>query len=185
MVQAKAIGALASLNNKKYLSIFEKGLNSPSYSVQGNSAYAIAKIAPERAKALLDQIDLDNAGEELILMMMPTIVENKQEKHQAAIASTVAFYPFLKYQNPEQGAVAEKGFNWIMDTDNLKAVQNLTKVLHQVKSQIGDNVQAKMIIVGMLKDGLARKINLLKNSQKSESLNKQVELLNKAIEFYQ
>ena len=185
LVQAKAIGALASLNNKKYLSIFEKGLNSPSYSVQGNSAYAIAKIAPERAKALLDQIDLDNAGEELILMMMPTIVENKQEKHQAAIASTVAFYPFLKYQNPEQGAVAEKGFNWIMDTDNLKAVQNLTKVLHQVKSQIGDNVQAKMIIVGMLKDGLARKINLLKNSQKSESLNKQVELLNKAIEFYQ
>ncbi len=32
-----------------------------------------------------------------------------------------------------------------MDSDNTKAVHNLTKVLGQAKSQIGDNVQAKMM----------------------------------------
>ena len=184
LVQAKAIGKLAELGNKKYLPIFEKGIQSASYSVQGNSAYGIAKINPENSKKLLENIDLENANEDLITLLLPTIVENKMEKHQTAIASTVAFYPFLAFQKPDLGKVSEDGFNWIMDSDNIQAVAKLTKILRQVKSHINDNIQAKSIIYNMLKSGVERKISALKDNPKSESLNKQIELLHQVIEIY-
>ena len=184
LVQAKAIGKLAELGNKKYLPIFEKGIQSVSYSVQGNSAYGIAKIDSVNSKSLLEKIDLESTNEDLITLLLPTIVNNKMEKHQVAIASTVAFYPFLSFQKPDLGKVSEDGFNWIMDSDNTQAVVKLTKILKQVKSHINDNIQAKSVIYNMLKSGLERKISVLKNNPKSESLNKQIELLHQVIEIY-
>ena len=184
LVQAKAIGKLAELGNKKYLPIFEKGIQSVSYSVQGNSAYGIAKIDSANSKSLLEKIDLENANEDLITLLLPTIVNNKMEKHQVAIASTVAFYPFLAFQKPDLGKVSEDGFNWIMDSDNTQAVAKLTKILKQVKSHINDNIQAKSIIYNMLRSGVERKISALKDNPKSESLNKQIELLHQVIEIY-
>ena len=184
LVQAKAIGKLAELGNKKYLPIFEKGIQSVSYSVQGNSAYGIAKIDSANSKSLLEKIDLESANEDLITLLLPTIVNNKMEKHQVAIASTVAFYPFLAFQKPDLGKVSEDGFNWIMDSDNIQAVAKLTKILRQVKSHINDNIQAKSIIYNMLKSGVERKISALKDNPKSENLNKQIELLHQVIEIY-
>ena len=102
-----------------------------------------------------------------------------------AIASTVAFYPFLKFQNPELGTVAEEGYNWIMTSDNLKATENITKILTQVKGQIGDNPQAKMMIVQILRDGLAKKMAVLKANPSSTTINQQVDAINKAIQAYQ
>lgn len=184
LVQAKAIGKLAELGNKKYLPIFEKGIQSVSYSVQGNSAYGIAKIDSANSKSLLEKIDLESANEDLITLLLPTIVNNKMEKHQVTIASTVAFYPFLAFQKPDLGKVSEDGFNWIMDSDNIQAVAKLTKILRQVKSHINDNIQAKSIIYNMLKSGVERKISALKDNPKSENLNKQIELLHQVIEIY-
>ena len=102
----------------------------------------------------------------------------------SAIAQTAAFYPFLKFQNPTLGAAAEDGFNWIMSSDNLKATQNVTKVLTQVKGQIGENPQAKMMIVQILKDGLAKKMQVLKANPSSTTINQQIDAINKAIEAY-
>ncbi|MPN26635.1 hypothetical protein SDC9_174060 [bioreactor metagenome] len=101
-----------------------------------------------------------------------------------AIAQTAAFYPFIKFQNPELGASAEEAFNWIMNSDNLKATENLTKVLTQVKSQIGQNPQAKMMIVQILKEGLAKKMQVLKANPSSPTINAQIDAINKAIEAY-
>jgi aminopeptidase N len=48
-----------------------------------------------------------------------------------------------------------------------------------------DNPQAKMMMVQMLKDGLSKKMELLKqNPQNAASINKQIDVLNKAIENY-
>lgn len=52
-----------------------------------------------------------------------------------------------------------------------------------MKSQISNSLQVKMMITNMLKTGLERKLKVL-DKPKSESLNKQVDLLNKAIEAY-
>lgn len=184
LVQSAAISALAKTKDKKYLPLFEKGMNAVSNSVKASSLTGISAVDPARVVALADKIDLEGASDELIAELLPVIVKNKIEKQMPAIASTAAFYPFLKFQNPELGASAEEGFNWIMNSDNLKATENVTKVLTQVKSQIGENPQAKMMIMQILKDGLAKKMAVLKANPSSPTVNQQVDLINKAIEAY-
>ena len=184
LVQGAAISALGKIKDKKYLPLFEKGMNAVSNSVKANSLAGIAAVDPSRIASLADKIDLEGADEEVISELMPIIVKNKIEKQMAAIASTAAFYPFIKFQKPELGAVAEEGFNWIMSSDNLKATENMTKVLTQVKSQIGQNPQAKMMIVQILKEGLAKKMSVLKANPSSSTINQQIDLINKTIEAY-
>mgnify|MGYP003583863363 CR=1 FL=1 len=184
LVQSAAISALAKTKDKKYLPLFEKGINAVSNSVKGSSLTGISLVDPAKVASLADKIDLEGASDDLISELLPVIVKNKIEKQMPAIASTAAFYPFIKFQNPELGASAEDGFNWIMSSDNLKATENVTKVLTQVKKQIGENPQAKMMILQILKDGLAKKMTVLKANPSSPTINQQVDALNKAIEAY-
>lgn len=185
LVQAAAISALAKTKDKKYMPIFEKGTNAVSNSVKGSSVGAVIAIDPAKAAAYADKIDLEGASETLAAQMLPIIVKNKVASQIANIAQFAAFYPFIKFQNPELGKSAEDGFNWIMTSDNVKATESITKILGQAKGQIGENPQVKMMISQMLKDGLNKKMDLLKqNPQNAASINKQIDLLNKAIEDY-
>lgn len=184
LVQSAAISALAKTKDKKYLPLFEKGMNAISNSVKGSSLSGISLVDPAKVATLADKIDLESASEDLISELLPVIVKNKIEKQMPAIASTAAFYPFIKFQNPELGAAAEEGFNWIMSSDNVKATENVTKILTQVKKQIGENPQAKMMILQILKDGLAKKMTVLKANPSSPTINQQIDALNKAIEAY-
>lgn len=185
LVQAAAISALAKTKDKKYMSIFEKGTNAVSNAVKGSSVGAVIAIDPAKAVAYADKIDLEGASETLAAQMLPIIVKNKVSSQMANIAQFAAFYPFIKFQNPELGKSAEEGFNWIMTSDNLKATESITKILGQAKGQIGENPQVKMMISQMLKDGLNKKMDLLKqNPQSTASINKQIDALNKAIEDF-
>ena len=184
LVQGAAISALAKTKDKKYLPVFEKGLNAVSNSVKANSLTGIAAVDPARVSTLAENIDLEGASDDLIGELLPVIVKNKIVKQMPAIASTAAFYPFIKFQNSDLGASAEDGFNWIMSSDNLKATENLTKILGQAKSQIGNNPQAKMMIVQILQDGLLKKMQVLKANPSSKTINAQIDLINKTIEAY-
>lgn len=185
LVQGAAIAALAKTKDKKYLPIFEKGVNAVSNSVKANSVAAVLGVDPSKANTLADKIDLEGASEDLLTQMLPIIVKNKVTSQMANISSLVAFYPFIKFQNPELGKTAEEGYNWIMNSDNLKATQSITKILGQAKGQMGENPQVKMMISQMLRDGLAKKMELLKqNPQKASSINPQIDAINKAIESF-
>lgn len=186
LVQGAAIAALAKTKDKKYLPIFEKGVSAISNSVKGNSLAAIVAVDPSRVSALADKIDLKGASDDLLAQLLPVVVKNRVTSQMGNMASVVAFYPFIKFQNPELGKSAEEGFNWIMTSDNLKATESITKLLGQAKGQVAQNPQAKMMIVQMLKDGLSKKMELLKqNPQNASSINKQIDALNKAIADYQ
>lgn len=184
LVQAAAINALSKTKNNKYLPIYEKGINAVSNSVKGNSLAALAVVAPERIQSLASKIDLSNASETLITTLLPTIVKNKIESQMPNISNIVAFYPFIKFQDPELGTVSEEGFNWIMSSNNLKATKNIAKILTQAKSQMPDNPQVKMMISQMLKDGINKKMEVLKADPKNDSLHQQVEVLNQVSELY-
>ena len=184
LVQAAAISALVKTKNAKYSSIYEKGLNAVSNAVKGASLAGIAELDPTKAAASIEKIDLDGASDDLISKLLPIIVKNKIEKQMPAIGTTVAFYPFIKFQNPTLGKSAEEGYNWIMSSDNLKATEKITKVLQQAKSQMPDNPQVKMMIVQMLKDGLAKKMDVLKANPNSATINQQIDAINKAIEAF-
>ncbi|QIY82444.1 M1 family peptidase [Chryseobacterium sp. NEB161] len=184
LVQAAAVSALAKTKNAKYTPLFEKGINGVSNAVKASSLAGIAETDPTKVAALLDKIDLDNASDDLISKLLPIIVKNKSEKQMPAIGTTVAFYPFIKFQNPTLGKSAEEGYNWIMSSDNLKATEKVTKILVQAKSQMPDNPQVKMMISQMLKDGLAKKMEVLKNNPNSPTVNQQIDAINKAIEAF-
>jgi aminopeptidase N len=185
LVQGAAIAALAKTKDKKYLPVFEKGVNAVSNSVKANSVAAVLAADPSKANTLADKIDLQGASDELLSQMLPIIVKNKVTSQMSNIAQLVAFYPFLKFQNPELGKSAEEGYNWIMTSDNLKATESITKILGQAKGQMGENPQVKMMISQMLRDGLTKKMELLKqNPQKASSINPQIDAINKAIENF-
>lgn len=184
LVQAAAISALVKTKNAKYTSIYEKGLNAVSNAVKGSSLAGVAEIDPTKAAASIEKIDLDGASDDLISKLLPIIVKNKVEKQMPAIGTTVAFYPFIKFQDPTLGKSAEEGYNWIMSSDNLKATEKVTKVLVQAKSQMPDNPQVKMMIVQMLKDGLNKKMEVLKNNPNSPTINQQIDAINKTIEAF-
>ncbi|WP_223599252.1 M1 family metallopeptidase [Chryseobacterium sp. GVT01B] len=185
LTQAAAITALGKTKDKKYLPLFEKGINAVSNAVKGISMSALLTIDPSRANGLADKIDMKGASDELRAQLLPIIVKNKITSQIENIAPLATFYPFIKFQNPELGKSAEDGFNWIMTSDNLKATESITKIAGYAKNQMADNPQAKMMMVQMLKDGLSKKIELLKkNPQNAASINKQIDVLNKAIENY-
>lgn len=184
LVQAAAISALAKTKDRKYLAVFEKGMTAISKSVKANSLVGIANIDPARAAKLAETFDLEGVDEDAINALMPLIVEHKIKAQMPAIAAAAAFYPFLKFQDPKLGAAAEDAYQWIMSSDNLKATENITKVLTQVKGQLGENAQAKMMIVQILNDGLMKKMAALKANPSSATLNRQIDLLNAAIAAY-
>ncbi|WP_250255412.1 M1 family metallopeptidase [Chryseobacterium sp. Marseille-Q3244] len=185
LTQAAAIAALAKTKDKKYLPLFEKGMGAVSNAVKRSSLGAILTNDPSKANSLADKIDLDGASDDLQAQLLPIIVKNKVISQMPKIAPLAAFYPFIKFQNPELGKSAEEGYNWIMSSDNLKATESVTKILGYAKNQIGDNPQAKMMVVQMLKDGLSKKMELLKqNPQNAASINKQIDIINKTIENY-
>ncbi|MDQ0067395.1 M1 family metallopeptidase [Chryseobacterium lathyri] len=185
LVQAAAISALAKTKDKKYLPLFEKGVNAVSNAVKGTSLSAVVAIDPSKANTLADKIDLEGASDELLGQLLPVIVKNKVTSQMSNITPLVAFYPFIKFQNPELGKSAEEGYNWIMSSDNLKATENITKIISHAKGEMGDNPQVKMMISQMLKDGLSKKMELLRqNPQSAASINKQIDAINKAIEDF-
>jgi aminopeptidase N len=185
LTQAAAIAALGKIKDKKYLPLFEKGVNAISNAVKGSSMGALLSIDPSKANNLADKIDMKGASDELQAQLLPIIVKNKITSQIENIAPLATFYPFIKFQNPELGKAAEDGFNWIMTSDNLKATESITKIAGYAKNQMADNPQAKMMIVQMLKDGLSKKMELLKqNPQNAASINKQIDVINKAIENY-
>lgn len=185
LVQGAAVAALAKTNDKKYLSVFENGINSVSNSVKGNSVAALMAIDPSRASAFADKIDLEGASEKMLSQMLPVVVKNKIQSQMVNIVPIVTFYPFIKFQDPELGKSAEEGFNWIMSTDSPAATTAITRLLGQAKGQLGDNPQVKMMISQMLKDGLAKKMEVLKqNPQKAASINAQIDALNVAIKDF-
>ncbi|WP_426481988.1 M1 family metallopeptidase [Chryseobacterium sp. R2ACT005] len=185
LTQAAAIAALGKTKDKKYLPLFEKGVNAVSNAVKGSSMGALLSIDPSKANNLADKIDVKGASDELQAQLLPIIVKNKITSQIENIAPLATFYPFIKFQNPELGKAAEDGFNWIMTSDNLKATESITKIAGYAKNQMADNPQAKMMIVQMLKDGLSKKMELLKqNPQNAASINKQIDVINKAIENY-
>ena len=185
LVQGAAIAALAKTKDKKYVRIFEKGVNAISNSVKGNSLAALISVDPAKANALAEKIDLEGASEEMLMQLLPIVVKNKVTSQMSNIAPVVAFYPFVKFQNPDLGKVAEEGYFWIMSSDNLKATESITKILGQAKNQMGENPQVKMMVSQMLRDGLAKKMELLKqNPQKASSINPQIDLINKSIESF-
>ncbi|MEJ5104886.1 M1 family metallopeptidase [Chryseobacterium sp. MYb328] len=185
LVQAAAISALVKTKNKKYLPVFEKGIGAVSNAVKTNSLLAIIATDPSKTKTLTDKIDLSEASKDVLIKMLPIVVQNKIDSQMKYTVPIVAFYPLIKPNNPELGKAAEEGFNMIMESDNIAATEGITRILDNAKAQMVKTPEIKKAIYNMLESGLNKKNELLKNNpQKKESINKQITALKQILEMY-
>ena len=184
LVKGQAILALAKTKRSKYLPIYEKGLMEVSNSVKSASLEGIIGLNPQKIKEYAEKIDLESASVEAANKLLPSIVEYKVQKLYPIIGQVVAFYPFIEMNDPKLGAIAEKGFNLIMESDDVKAMEAITKIFRNYTS-VFKEPQVRGIIVEILKNGLAKKVKLLRENPQSNSLNVQVESIQKVIDEYQ
>jgi len=184
LVRGEAISVLGKTKDKKYLSLYEDGLKSISNSIKINSLIALSYIDTQKAVNYIDKIDLKDVDRGLLKALLPIIVKNKKLNHLSAVANIVALYPFTKFDDSENMKSAKEAFNLIMNSDDLKASENITRTLNRFKSRVDVNFQAKNIVIEILKYGLEIKRNLFKKYPQNHNLYKQIELINKTINGY-
>lgn len=185
LVQAAAISALSKTKNKKYLPLFEKGINGVSNAIKANSFLAIMATDPSKAKTLANKIDLSQASRDMVVKMLPAVIENKIDSQMQYTVSIVALYPLVKLRNPVLGKFAEEGFNRIMESDDLAATKGIANVLNQEKNELTKDAEIKKEIYTALEAGLNKKNELLKNKpQNQENISKQIAVLKQIITKY-
>lgn len=185
LVQAAAISALSKTKNKKYLPLFEKGIDAVSHSVKANSFLAIMATDPSKAKALANKIDLSQASRDMVVKMFPIVIENKIDSQMQYTVSIVALYPLVKLRNPVLGKFAEEGFNRIMESDDLAATKGIANVLNQEKNELTKDAEIKKEIYTALEAGLNKKNELLNNKPQNQgNISKQIAVLKQIMTKY-
>lgn len=187
LVQAKALNALAELNDAQYLPIFEKAIASESYSVQAAGLNGLLILDKPKAVALAKQVDdevIAQAPEILAEMIQVWKAEN-DTSHFGALTDMAAFYAFMAFQKPALSAPAEEAFEWIMSTDSPHATSQVIQLQQQVYQQMKDQQpMALPYIKKMTLNGLRIKSEAYK-ANPSKSLKDQVELIEKAIKGFE
>ncbi len=185
LVQATALQALFKTKNPKYIDWFKKGMTSKSNAVKAISVVALQELEPAAIGSALQDLDLGSLSPTVMQTLIPIIIEKKIASQQKHIAQIVAFYPFIKMQDPKKGAQAEEGFNWIMDTDSPAATSEIVKLMKQAKSQIPNDPRVRELLRQTIDGGIARK-QAAKQSlpNATVSLDKQVAELKTIVELY-
>jgi aminopeptidase N len=123
LVQAEAINTLGKLTDPELKSIFEKGLQSKSYSVLGKalvSMYYIDKqVAIAKSKELPDEI-----RKILAAPLTRIFIEEKDDSELPFIAKNVVSGMFLSGDD-ETKVLFQKAFKQISESNNTLAIQNV------------------------------------------------------------
>jgi len=124
LVKAAAIEILGKLVDPIYKPLFEKGMNSESYAVIGSSLISLYQIdkraAVQKINTLNDEI------RDLQADAITNIFISEQDKTKLPfIAKHVLKGMFLSSNKSTQQLYAQ-AFKWIAESDNMKAIENLT-----------------------------------------------------------
>ncbi len=134
LVQAKAITKLEELNDKKYISIYQKALKSESSSVKVSALQALYKAdknaALDFAKSITDEKEKESLKEALV----PVYIMDKTETEIVFVAKNLIAGMFFIEDKDLQNTYKE-GFQWVAATDNEEATQNLVDSFVQLGTQ--------------------------------------------------
>jgi aminopeptidase N len=124
LVQAAAISVLGKLVDPIYKPLFEKGINSESYSVTGESLTALYQIDKQAAISKVNSLSEDT--KEYLADAITTIYISEKDKTKLPfIAKHLLKGMFLTEDKRTQQIYAE-AFKWISVSDNKEAITNLT-----------------------------------------------------------
>lgn len=123
LVQATAIETLGKLTDPELKSIFEKGLQSKSYSVIGKSLVAMYYIDKPTAVAKSRELP-DEIRKILATPLTRIYIEEKDENELPFIAKSVLSGMFLTGDDATK-SLYQKAFKQISESNNSEAIQNL------------------------------------------------------------
>ncbi|TYP99194.1 aminopeptidase N [Tenacibaculum adriaticum] len=124
LVQATAIETLGKLTDPELKTIFEKALESPSYSVMGKALVALYYI--DKPMAIAKSKELPNEVKKIIATPLTRIyLEEKDEGELTFIAGNVMSGMYLSADKKIQ-SLYKKAYEKISKSNNTEAISNLT-----------------------------------------------------------
>lgn len=178
LVQAAAFTQLNAMNEND-LALFEKGLESPSFSVQAAAATGIIRIDPQQTSTFnsLPEEVIQSSPELVSALLDGWISENQVAKLKIA-AEAVGYYLFTQFENPALGNQLEKGFQWVLSSDDMASTQiiaNNYRQIHQYYAK--DNPSLTFALKNLLDQAIQLKTKTFQ-ATKSPGLEEQIKLLN-------
>ena len=184
LVQAAAINRLATLNDATYVPLYEKALQSESFSVQGAALNALMKLDKDKAVAKAGDVDKEvlATSPELLVAMIPILKEKNDTSYFDSLTEIAAFYAFMPFQKPEFAKPAEDAFVWIMESDSPESTAKIISMQKMVYNQLKEQ---NPMALPFLKNMVERAFQIKKEAAKqhpSASMEKQVENIRLALE---
>lgn len=144
LVQAKAISKLDLLEDKKYIALFNKALESKSSSVKGNALKALYKLDKSAALAFANAIS-ETEKESLKDALIPVYILDKTEAQISFVADNLIAGMFFT-EDKAMRNIYKEGFQWVAVSSNEEATQNLVNTFVQMGNQYKQYGADKMAI---------------------------------------
>lgn len=124
LVKAAALNVLGKLLDPIYKPLFERGMNSESYAMIGNSLTSLYQI--DKSSALNKMSTLDKSVKENLAESITTIYINEKDKTKLPFIARHVLKGMFLTQNQKTQQLYEQAFKWIVESDNKEAISNLT-----------------------------------------------------------
>ena len=180
LAKSAAIWVLATSKYKnKYVSLFEKYLGTPSGAIKNAAINGIARTDPARAKSILEKGSVKDFDTDQLAGLSGVIVDNQMEQYLPAILPYFIYYPFFEKDNPDTAVNFKKGYEWAMHLDNTSHVELLAESLKEIAKDM-ENPAAKEMLKNVLDEGITIKRGL----NQTESVKKQIKMLEEIKEMF-
>ena len=180
IVQAAALSKLNEMEEKD-LALFQSGLKSNSYSVQAAAANGVLRLDPSQISTLSNlEEEVISTNPQLIGALLDEWISKNDKSKLKIAAESVAFYLFTKYEDPTLGNQLEKGFNWVLSSDDMASTEIVASNYKQVhKWYAKDNANLTLMLKNLIDQAISLKV---KSSQTnpSKGYEAQIKLLNDA-----
>lgn len=173
LVQAAAIETLGKLTDPELISIFNKGLNSISFAVQGKALVGLYYI--DKVAAIKKSESLPNEVRDILVAPLTRIfIEERNLKELPFIANNVISGMYLSKDKTTK-SLYEKAFQLIAESNDFEAIKNITSDM-VLKGKEFKSFNFDIVMVNLL-----RKMIQIQKEQKGSSNNKNIELMKTAI----
>ena len=163
LVQAEAINTLGKLTDPELKPIFEKGLQSKSYSVLGKSLVSLYYVDKPSAIAKSKQLP-DEVRKILATPLTRIFIEENDESELPFIAKSVLSGMYLTGDDTTK-VLFQKAFKQISETNNSEAIKNLVEdMIEKGKQYKGFNFDK--VVINLMRD-------MIKEQQKANKPNRE------------
>ncbi|MFV0237997.1 MAG: M1 family metallopeptidase [Flavobacteriales bacterium] len=179
LVRARAIEILSSLEDKSYLSLFQEGLKVKSAAISLASLSGMYNVDPIFAIEYVKKNPMEiKELDDFSFILAKIYIEGKDTSQIENVAKFVNMYPFLQVK--EDADIFKDGYDWVVQSDNLKATQNLGDSF--VKTAISfKKYKLADRLIPMVENAIKTKQGMHSQTQ-SGSLLEQIDYLQRTIE---